>query len=302
MSESRAAQIVGCLLGGALGDAVGNYFSDPSRISASHAAPAVLHVSDDTQLTLATCEAIPASGMVSPAGIAARFCAWYRARRLTGLGSSTLKALTELDAGGHWATTGTTGERSAGNGAAMRCAPLAFFLDPDTAGDRQTIRDVCRITHRHEEAYIGALAIIRSIRHALAGKAQEQLLGHLIQSLPDSCVRDRLIEVSASRPSIREYAEQFGSSGYVVDSVPLAIVAAIRGDTLLDTMGQLVEQGGDTDTIASLFGQIFGARHGVGGLPWDWIERIDGFDLVWRVAETWLGPNGLAAGRGRGII
>ena len=45
----------------------------------------------------------------------------------------------------------------------MRIAPLAFFLDPEDAGDRQLIRDVCRITHHNEEAYVGALAVVTAV-------------------------------------------------------------------------------------------------------------------------------------------
>ena len=94
---------------------------------------------------------------------------WFRKRRISGIGASTQKSLTELNAGGHWASVGTSGERSAGNGAAMRISPLAFFLDPNIQTDRTTIRDVCRITHRNDEAYLGALAIVYSIHRNQLG-------------------------------------------------------------------------------------------------------------------------------------
>jgi ADP-ribosyl-[dinitrogen reductase] hydrolase len=153
----------GCILAGAIGDAMGGPFegqSGPIKFRES----AHWSISDDSQLTLAACESIIKAGEVSPEHIAAQFLLWHRARRLTGLGSSTLKALRDLDAGAHWALAGARGEMSAGNGAAMRIAPLAFHLDPANAAHRQTIRDVCRITHHHEEAYVGALAIVAAIR------------------------------------------------------------------------------------------------------------------------------------------
>ena len=74
---------------------------------------------------------------------------------MSGLGSSTLKPLRELQVGGHWALVGRSGEYAAGNGAAMRIAPLAFKQQVD----RQTLKDICSITHKNDEAYTGALAI-----------------------------------------------------------------------------------------------------------------------------------------------
>jgi ADP-ribosylglycohydrolase len=59
-------------------------------------------ISDDTQLTLATCEAIANSGKVDGASIADSFTEWFRGSLITGVGASTLKALTELNHGSHY--------------------------------------------------------------------------------------------------------------------------------------------------------------------------------------------------------
>jgi ADP-ribosyl-[dinitrogen reductase] hydrolase len=283
---AREDRIAGCLLAGALGDAIGSYFEGQPSTS-NFAIPFDLRISDDTQLTIATCESIVESRTVTPTSIANHFLRWFRDRRISGVGSSTLKSLTELDVGGHWAMVGATGERSAGNGAAMRVAPLAFVLDPDRDTDRQTIRDICRITHRNDEAYIGALAIVRSIRHVAGDNPlNDDLLRLLVDSLPDSRVRDRLIDVRDSSFSIGQYVARFASSGYVVDSVPLAILAAIRASDVLSTIEQIVQCGGDTDTIASMFGHIFGAAFGTQALPMELVNQIDAVSLVRQTAAN----------------
>ena len=285
---SRADRISGCFLAGALGDAIGAHF-EGNPAPADYRIPAELRITDDTQLTIATCEAIVQAGSVDPESVANRFVDWFRQRRITGVGASTLKSLTELDAGGHWAMVGATGEFSAGNGAAMRIAPLAFVLDPDDDADRQTIYDVCRITHRNDEAYVGALAIIRSIRHVVCGnQLDDRLLPILIRSIPDSQVRDRLITLHDSAPTVPEYVMRFASSGHVVDSVPLSILAAIQSSDLLSTIQQIVNCGGDTDTIASMFGNIYGAAVGCAALPMEIINSIDAVSLVRGTAAEFL--------------
>ena len=106
---------------------------------------------------------------MDPATIADAYVERFRSGPIAGLGASTLKALVELDAGGHWALVGRKGEMAAGNGAAMRIAPLAFCLDPATPDGRQKIRDVSRITHHNDEAYAGALAMVIAVRAAYDG-------------------------------------------------------------------------------------------------------------------------------------
>src|SRR5262249_49827632 len=144
------------------------------------------------QLTLATCEAIVESGDVSAETIATSFVRWFREGRVTCVGSSTLKALRDLEAGPHWALAGAKGERTAGNGAAMRVAPLAFLLDPFDTTDRVTIRDVCRITHHNDEAYCGALAVLIAIRRAAVKQLgpPDELYRLVGDALADSHVKD----------------------------------------------------------------------------------------------------------------
>lgn len=224
---------------------------------------------------------------MEPSTIAERFRTWFEAGRLPGLGSSTLKALRDLSAGAHWALAGARGEYAAGAGAAMRIAPLAFLLDPGSGDDRVLARDVTRITHHSDEAYAGALAVMTAVRvSASAGCVPENLISLVSSELPDTRVRDRLSEIDASAEAPEAVAKRFGASGYVVEAVPLALLVAARERTsgpegLLE---RAVALGGDTDTIASIAGQIVGAS-GV-EVPQDLLQRIPGIaDAETAIAE-----------------
>ena len=288
---SSLDRIVGTILGGAIGDGLaGPYEGSTPPVTFDNKRE--WRLSDDTQLTLATCEAISNSHQVDPAIISSTFVQWYRNSLLTGLGASTHKALSELNVGGHWALVGRKGEMAAGNGAAMRIAPLAFCLDPQNGADRQVIRDVCRITHHNEEAFAGALAILVAVRVGYLGTwgGETNLLRLVIPHLPDTSVRDRLMEIDELRSatSVEDAASRFGSSGYVVESVPLALFAAqqIRALGFIGLMESIVRCGGDTDTIASMAGQVCGAMLGQTGLPADMVQRLPGNAGIQSIAAT----------------
>jgi ADP-ribosylglycohydrolase len=281
---------LGCILGGAIGDAMGGPFE-------GHRGPVEFRehtnwsISDDSQLTLSTCESITEVRSVLPEHIAAHFVAWFRAQRLIGMGASTLKALRDLDAGNHWALAGAQGEMAAGNGAAMRIAPLAFCLDPAIEKQRQIIRDVCRITHHNEEAYVGALAVLAAIRSLVFGQSSpDDLFTSVMDYLPDSRVRDRIVALAHLPDGLTaaEVAGRFGSSGYVVDSVPLALYAArsITHLPLFAVLRDAIEAGGDTDTIASIAGQIAGAWIGASQIPRDIIEMLPDVLEIERIGKA----------------
>jgi ADP-ribosylglycohydrolase len=286
MYDALVDSVLGCLVGGAIGDAAG---AAAEGLSASPAGPApagAWRLTDDTQLTLATCEALTSPGDPNPAAVAEAFVRWFRARRLTGLGASTLKALRDLDAGTHWALAGRKGDRAAGNGAAMRIAPLAFYTDPATDEGYRLIRDVCRITHHHDEAHVGALAVVWAIRGA-AGSGWS--LAGVADRLPDTSVRDRFLAYAAlpSSMTLTEAGRRFGVSGYVVDSVPFALYAAHRvaESGFAGMLEQVIATGGDTDTNASLAGQVAGASLGFRALPGQLVDRLPQAELVLRLAR-----------------
>lgn len=275
--ELDLERVRGCLLGGALGDAVGARHEGAPPAGGRALRPG--HFTDDTQLTLATAEAIAEAGRADPERIAAGLLAWHRRDPIRGVGAATAKALRELSVGGHWALVGRTGEHAAGNGAAIRIAPLAFVLDPRDPKARRTIRDVARITHRSDEAYAGALAVCLAVHDALSDDLDLDLIA---AALPDSGVRDRLREIA--RLELRDAAAR-GTSGWVVDAVPLALRAASIPD-FESMLAEVVTLGGDCDSIGSMAGQIWGARHGAAALPAAMLRELPGRDDVERVAHA----------------
>ncbi|WP_422107242.1 ADP-ribosylglycohydrolase family protein [Winogradskyella sp.] len=264
----------GCILCGAIGDAWGSAYEGADQnleddlyypFGIPDEIQKVWRITDDTQLTLATIDAITNNDKLKAENIAEEILKLYRTKKIRGLGASTLKALEELNFGGHWSQVGRKGEYAAGNGAAMRIAPLAFL--PNISDE--LIREICSITHQNDEAYIGALSIVKAIRLIIDNKwtGKENLIRLIVEGIPDSRVRDRLILID----TLNELNDicGLGNSAYVVDSVPLAIAFASRIKDLgvKDMFQSIINAGGDTDTNCALAGQIVGALVGIKGIP-----------------------------------
>jgi ADP-ribosyl-[dinitrogen reductase] hydrolase len=296
-SKSVRDQFEACLIGGAIGDAWGSSYEnesqevDPNTFYWNTKKRPVRHwhLTDDTQLTMATCEALSSDPVFNADQLASCFVRYYR-RGLSGAGGSTLKAMQELEAGAHWTQTGRSGEFAAGNGAAMRIAPFAFF----NYITREDIRNACRITHRNDEAYVGALAIHLSIKAVLnkAWTGDNNLFDLLIPELPDTRIRDRLIEIDALKEklSIEEVAK-WGNNGYIVNSVPFAIFAAtqVNKEGLSNVYKAVIAAGGDTDTNASRAGQIAATLTGLQNIPPDLmhqLEEVNGYSQLKEVIQS----------------
>lgn len=141
--DRRRESARGALLGTAIGDAMGrpaerrhaselreraDTFRDFQRWHGYRAGP-VGTLTDDTQLTMCVARSILATGgRVDPADLAGRFEAWLLTGR--GKGRTCVAAVGELRSGVPW---WRAGQRSAGNGAAMRVAPIGIAQGADTA-------------------------------------------------------------------------------------------------------------------------------------------------------------------------
>lgn len=285
---TKKERFEGCILAGAIGDAYGssyeNIVAEEDDIFLLFGKPEISEpewqITDDTQLTLATIESIIKEGKAIPGSIAAQMLKYYRQRTLRGLGASTLKALTELSFGGHWSQVGRRGEYAAGNGAAMRIAPIAFIESVTNSA----IRDVCSITHHNDEAYIGARCVVIAIREILNGNwdGNSNLMELIIDQIPDTSVRDRLIDIR-NVDSLEEVGQK-GNNGYVVNSVPLAIAAANKVTEIgLQAMfSKLIKIGGDTDTNCSIAGQIAGTLIGKAGISDNLLQQLKGlYEYDW---------------------
>ena len=138
-----------------------------------------------------------------------------------------------------------------------------------------------------QESFVGALAVALAIHfvHARLWSGQKSFLSLVADSLPNSAVRDRMEEFVRSNVIPEEAASRFAASGYVVDTVPLALNFAqyITEEPLSAVLARAITAGGDTDTIPSITGQIAGTVVGATSISRDFFDAIDAGEEIVRM-------------------
>ncbi|MBI3926715.1 MAG: ADP-ribosylglycohydrolase family protein [Armatimonadetes bacterium] len=270
----------GCLLGLAVGDALGFPLEGLGRrqIQSRFGRPsgyrflgATGYVSDDTEQAVMAAEAALEAGLV-PEEAARRF-----ARKLVGwfwtlppgVGLATVRACLK------WSVGLGGGVASAGNGSAMRAAPLG--LVPGSGGE--LVAAISRVTHTDPRAVDGARVMAAAagllVRGGSAGldellEATSPLDPRLEEALRGAW------QLATSGAPARQAAERLGVSGYVLHSVPFAFWALWRRPhSFIEGLQSVVFQGGDADSNGAMAGALLGAWKGRDSIPSDLVEALE---------------------------
>jgi ADP-ribosylglycohydrolase len=196
-----------------------------------------------------------------------------------GYGPGAVVMLRQIREGTPWPIASAAafdGQGSAGNGAAMRAAPLgAWHADSLVHAAAQGAR-AAEVTHAHPEGIAGGVAVTVAAAAAAAsrlGNDVPDLLGAVAAHTPDGRVRDGLLAARRiTHPAEAAYELGTGSRAMAQDSVPFAIwVAARHLDDYAGAITACVTAGGDVDTTAAMAGGIVAARTGVAGVPERWL-------------------------------
>lgn len=212
--------------------------------------------SDDTSMTLATCDSIRACGRVDTGDMLSRFRAWIGdgAYAIDGVvfdyGNTTARALA--------AGTGCAGERDNGNGSLMRIAPLAFT---DATDDE--VRAVSAITHAHPVSTETCVEMVRVMRALAAGAS------------PEEAIPDHEVLLAASEKDIR-------SGGFVRDTYCAALWCLAVSGSYEECVLRAVNLGDDADTTAAVAGALAGIVYGADAIPAAWMGALRGRDIIER--------------------
>ena len=300
--DMTADRFAGCLVGQALGDALGFIVEGhgpevcaayvesavrPRRLTGySRGRFAMGQYSDDSQLARELALSFVGCGGFDPTDYAARIATLFTENRIVGRGRTTEEAAYRIAQGCPWDKAGTPGP-AAGNGSAMRAAPVGLLFAHDTNRMIQTAHDQGRITHLDRRCSAGAIAIAGAIAMVVSrgsfevsgmcaslaewtrpfdstlAAALEQLV-HWRADIPD-------VAVTRIAPVGREfgYSDDWeGISPFVTPSVLWSLYSVFRSpDDYWEAICTAIAVGGDVDTTAAMAGAIAGAAVGLKGIP-----------------------------------
>jgi ADP-ribosylglycohydrolase len=299
-------QFSGCLIGQCLGDALGFVVEGFSPKACERYVEDVLKTgkagefgrfpfpfgqySDDSQLARELLQSYVTCKNFHPHDYAERIKLIFAERRIVGWGHATRQAALRLIHGVSWDESGTPAP-SAGNGSAMRAAPvgLIFFDSPKIL--IQAAHDQGRITHKDTRCSAGTVAISGAVALALQGKPinPDSFLSYLADwaSVIEPTFASELLKLIKWIPMLPNEAVTFiskagidadyfdedgwrGISPFVISSVLWSLYSFLRTpDDYWETICTAIAVGGDVDTTAAMAGAISGAYLGLGAIPSD---------------------------------
>ncbi len=309
----RKDKFLGALLGAAVGDALGAPFEGRTR-HYMRKLPTLARqyqkmtgyptgqYTDDTQMTLALCEAIINKKKVLGEVVAKRFATLWRNNSIIGEGAACRAAMMRIIVHNTpWDEAGVE-EGQAGNGSAMRTSPIGLFDCDDPVTLRSDAITQSIITHKDERASAGAVALSAAISFcvnsyeinpdAFIDHALDSITG-ISQTFSDALTELREIitldddsafmKIATYRADSSE--EPTGITAYVVPTVLAAFYHFLRTPPdWAASVEHALRWGGDTDTLASITGALSGAYNGIGVIPTRLIDDLKDHEYIYGIA------------------
>ncbi len=330
--ERYADRVLGCLLGGALGDALGynveflrlagireRFGPEGIRAPALDAAGQAV-VSDDTQMTIFTAEglidSVERNGSLTQAealdSVRSATLDWHAMQ--TGKpvdgGLSEYGVLRERRAPGRTCMSacarGATGtpenpiNDSKGCGGVMRVAPVGLCLELADEGAFELAARCAAQTHGHPSGYLSAGALAAIVRNLIDGLEPDRCAARAIElarrwDRADETIGclERACELAGQGSAKRtDDVVRLGEGWVGEEALAIGVYSALVASDFGDAVRIASNHDGDSDSTASIAGQIHGAWKGLAGVPHGWVRRLDTLSPLLDVAGRTLALRG----------
>ncbi len=222
-------------------------------------------LSDDSEHTYMLAESLLQSSEDSTLfiNLFARKLRWWLFGCPAGIGYATLKSIIKLCFGYKPQNSGVF---SAGNGPAMRATVLGIYFHDNEFKRRDFNEKSTIITHTDSKCLVATTAItelaayiynngkpsLTDLKKLLQFKNTDKEWSKIVTKLIDNLKADKSLEHFAEELECRN-----GVSGYIYQTVPIALYAVIRHYGEFEkTLTSVLNLGGDTDTAGAITGAL----------------------------------------------
>ena len=229
---------------------------------------------DDTAMALCLAESLIEHPELDQKDLLDRFCLWADKGVNTstgvcvGIGQNTLRVLGNYHRKGELFAPETR-QKSDGNGAIMRLAPVAVrhWRNPSEA---QRIAELQSRTTHYSDLSAGACeALVSALCSLISGDAWEQA------SKPDHADHwPESIKAIAHENWDERERDSIHSTGFVVHTLEAAMWAVDTTSSFAAALLKAVNLGDDADSVGAVAGQLAGARYGLSGIPRNWLDVL----------------------------
>ncbi|MCS7276358.1 MAG: ADP-ribosylglycohydrolase family protein [Dehalococcoidia bacterium] len=295
MQTDRLRRFQGCLVGLAVGDALGMPVEGLPRHEIRQRYGVLREMvdgwlpagstTDDTAQALALAESLAEVGHFDADDFVVRLLTWFRGNP-PDVGVHTRRVLELIDQGVHWREAVERVEMqhapfTAGNGSLMRCAPIALRYYRDVDAVIGYSHEQSRVTHPNHLARAACAFFNVVLARVLRGEDREAAVGYAMEVLSHSPAE--LLERVWSVPFKDE--DEVGTSGFVLDTLECALWAWWHHDSFYDALVAVVNLGGDADTNGAVAGALVGAHLGLEAVPGLWASRVPDVPRCLELAE-----------------
>lgn len=286
-SASLSDRFAECLLGLAVGDAVGApyeglthadiffQFGTPDKLVTNPSGDALFYT-DDTEMMIGVAETLAECGRVDEARLCRAFAENYHPER--GYGQGARRVIEAMARGADYRTLAANifPGGSFGNGAAMRVAPVGLLFADELDELWEQARLSALPTHTHPLGIEGAQVLAHATALALYATTfdRKQFCCELLSRATTEEFRWHL-SIAAKLKS-GDSLSGLGSTLHAHRSVVTAIAcfAATPGDFEM-AIARAIGLGDDTDTVAAMAGSLVGAFAGAGAIPPALLEKLE---------------------------
>ena len=293
-------QYHGVILGLAVGNALGLPGEGKSRETIRHLFPGGLSEidpkerhrrwDDDTAQFVLLAEALLEDADLDPEDFASRLVRWANENG-RGIGNLTRRVISRLQSGTPVEDAAREvweedGRGPAGNGAVMRCAPVALRWRRSGHQLVGVTKKSALVTHYDPRCVWSAAAFNGALALCLSGAIADldELAGLL-----DAAGVDTRVGAAVRGLHGRELAdlglEDRHTMGYTLKAMQVGLWALQQGPDFERALVEVVNSGGDTDTNGAVAGAVMGARVGAAGIPPRWLNHVRDEDHLAALAD-----------------